>query len=247
MSMRSSSEPAAVDASRGASLAAAAAASRPSSSARARLTRRAPLLRLRSPDVRGGPAGRGARRGRPVESPRSAPRAFTGPRHAARPGSRRVAIVVSAARVPRVCALTHATSPFFLEETTPAKINDRGGRRSDGTVNPRDERGARGANFSREKRRAARRDPGSRIARAFTASNWGKTLDVACKPRQPPGPRTTSRGEQNSPRPGRNPTPDSTAVHRTTTQHRATAFPNIYSPALTELRVAPIRVYPRIG
>ena len=171
MSMRSSSEPAAVDASRGASLAAAAAASRPSSSARARLTRRAPLLRLRSPDVRGGPAGRGARRGRPVESPRSAPRAFTGPRHAARPGSRRVAIVVSAARVPRVCALTHATSPFFLEETTPAKINDRGGRRSDGTVNPRDERGARGANFSREKRRAARRDPGSRIARAFAASN----------------------------------------------------------------------------
>ena len=171
MSMRSSSEPAAVDASRGASLAAAAAASRPSSSARARLTRRAPLLRLRSPDVRGGPAGRGARRGRPVESPRSAPRAFTGPRHAARPGSRRVAIVVSAARVPRVCALTHATSPFFLEETTPAKINDRGGRRSDGTVNPRDERGARGANFSRKKRRAARRDPGSRIARAFAASN----------------------------------------------------------------------------
>jgi len=198
LSMRSSSEPAAVDASRGASLAAAAAASRPSLSARARLTRRAPLLRLRSPDVPGVPAGRGARRGRPVESPRSAPRAFTGPRHAARPGSRQVAISVSAARVPRVCALTHATSLFFLEETTPAKINERGGVRSDGTMNPRDERGVRGANFSREKRRAARRDPGSRIARAFAASNRARLARRRLQAAPPPGPRTTSRGKKNS-------------------------------------------------
>ena len=195
-----------MDASRGASLAAAAAASRPSSSARARLTRRAPLLRLRSPDVPGVPAGRGARRGRPVESPRSAPRAFTGPRHAARPGSRQVAISVSAARVPRVCALTHATSPFFLEETTPAKINDRGGRRSDGTVNPRDERGARGANFSREKRRAARRDPGSRIARAFAASNRARLARRRLQAAPPPD---RGRHLEENKLVGRNPRPDS--------------------------------------
>ena len=188
-----------MDASRGASLAAAAAASRPSSSARARLTRRAPLLRLRSPDVPGVPAGRGARRGRPVESPRSAPRAFTGPRHAARPGSRQVAISVSAARVPRVCALTHATSILFPRgNNTRQKINDRGGVRSDGTMNPRDERGVRGANFSREKRRAARRDPGSRIARAFAASNRARLARRRLQAAPPPGPRTTSRGKEYS-------------------------------------------------
>jgi hypothetical protein len=156
LSMRSSSEPMAVDASRGARRAASAASSRPSS-AEAEGTRRAPLRRrvLSSPCTSGVPATRGARLGRPVGSPRRARRAFTGPRHAIRAGGSRCACVamVRRARAFPVCvsrSLTHAPKPFRrrLGETTPAPKNsreasgvggkERGGRGGDARV-PRDD------------------------------------------------------------------------------------------------------------
>ena len=125
MSMRSSSEPMAVDASRGARRAASAASSRPSS-AEAEGTRRAPLRRrvLSSPCTSGVTATRGARLGRPVGSPRRARRAFTGPRHAIRAGGSRCACVamVRRARAFPVCAsLADSRSKTFSQETTPAQ------------------------------------------------------------------------------------------------------------------------------
>ena len=117
MSMRSSSEPMAVDASRGARRAASAASSRPSS-AEAEGTRRAPLRRrvLSSPCTSGVTATRGARLGRPVGSPRRARRAFTGPRHAIRAGGSRCACVamVRRARAFHVCvSLADSRSKTF--------------------------------------------------------------------------------------------------------------------------------------
>jgi hypothetical protein len=154
LSMRSSSEPMAVDASRGARRAASAASSRPSS-AEAEGTRRAPLRRrvLSSPCTSGVTATRGARLGRPVGSPRRARRAFTGPRHAIRAGGSRCACVAMVRRArafhvwPR--SLTHAPKPFRrTRETTPAPKNsreasgaggkERGGRGGDARV-PRDD------------------------------------------------------------------------------------------------------------
>ena len=155
MSMRSSSEPMAVDASRGARRAASAASSRPSS-AEAEGTRRAPLRRrvLSSPCTSGVTATRGARLGRPVGSPRRARRAFTGPRHAIRAGGSRCACVamVRRARAFHVCAsLADSRSKTFSQttrETTPAPKNsreasgaggkERGGRGGDARV-PRDD------------------------------------------------------------------------------------------------------------
>ena len=117
MSMRSSSEPMAVDASRGARRAASAASSRPSS-AEAEGTRRAPLRRrvLSSPCTSGVTATRGARLGRPVGSPRRARRTFTGPRHATRAGGSRCACVamVRRARAFHVCvSLADSRSKTF--------------------------------------------------------------------------------------------------------------------------------------
>ena len=121
MSMRSSSEPMAVDASRGARRAASAASSRPSS-AEAEGTRRAPLRRrvLSSPCTSGVTATRGARLGRPVGSPRRARRAFTGPRHAIRAGGSRCACVamVRRARAFPVCvSLADSRSKTFSQTT----------------------------------------------------------------------------------------------------------------------------------
>lgn len=141
MSMRSSSEPMAVDASRGARRAASAASSRPSS-AEAEGTRRAPLRRrvLSSPCTSGVTATRGARLGRPVGSPRRARRAFTGPRHATRAGGSRCACVamVRRARAFPVCAsLADSRSKTFsfaddsgnnTRQKTPAKRRGRVGK-----------------------------------------------------------------------------------------------------------------------
>ena len=141
MSMRSSSEPMAVDASRGARRAASAASSRPSS-AEAEGTRRAPLRRrvLSSPCTSGVTATRGARLGRPVGSPRRARRAFTGPRHAIRAGGSRCACVamVRRARAFPVCAsLADSRSKTFSRDDsgkqhprqkTPAKRRGRVGK-----------------------------------------------------------------------------------------------------------------------
>ena len=157
MSMRSSSEPMAVDASRGASRAASAASSRPSS-AEAEGTRRAPLRRrvLSSPCTSGVTATRGARLGRPVGSPRRARRAFTGPRHAIRAGGSRCACVamVRRARAFPVCvSLADSRSKTFSfaddsgkqhprqktsREASGAGGKERGGRGGDARV-PRDD------------------------------------------------------------------------------------------------------------
>ena len=156
MSMRSSSEPMAVDASRGARRAASAASSRPSS-AEAEGTRRAPLRRRvlsLFACTSGVPATRGARLGRPVGSPRRARRAFTGPRHAIRAGGSRCACVamVRRARAFPVCAsLADSRSKTFSQTTrgnnTRAKKpreasgaggKERGGRGGDARV-PRDD------------------------------------------------------------------------------------------------------------
>lgn len=154
MSMRSSSEPMAVDASRGARRAASAASSRPSS-AEAEGTRRAPLRRrvLSSPCTSGVTATRGARLGRPVGSPRRARRAFTGPRHATRAGGSRCACVamVRRARAFHVCAsLADSRSKTFSQnsgkqhppknsrEASGAGGKERGGRGGDARV-PRDD------------------------------------------------------------------------------------------------------------
>ena len=142
MSMRSSSEPMAVDASRGARRAASAASSRPSS-AEAEGTRRAPLREVLSSFAKctsGVPATRGARLGRPVGSPRRARRTFTGPRHAIRAGGSRCACVAMVRRArafpvwPR--SLTHALKPFRSQtpgkqhprQKTPAKRRGRVGK-----------------------------------------------------------------------------------------------------------------------
>ena len=132
LSMRSSSAPMAVDASRGARRAASAASSRPSS-AEAEGTRRAPLREVLSSFActSGVPATRGARLGRPVGSPRRARRAFTGPRHAIRAGGSRCACVamVRRARAFPVCVslADSRPKPFRrrLGETTPAPKNSR--------------------------------------------------------------------------------------------------------------------------
>ena len=122
MSMRSSSAPMAVDASRGARRAASAASSRPSS-AEAEGTRRAPLRRRvlsLFACTSGVPATRGARLGRPVGSPRRARRAFTGPRHAIRAGGSRCACVamVRRARAFHVCvSLADSRSKTFSQTT----------------------------------------------------------------------------------------------------------------------------------
>ena len=156
MSMRSSSEPMAVDASRGARRAASAASSRPSS-AEAEGTRRAPLRRRvlsLFACTSGVPATRGARLGRPVGSPRRARRAFTGPRHATRAGGSRCACVamVRRARAFHVCvSLADSRSQTFSQTTrgnnTRAKKpreasgaggKERGGRGGDARV-PRDD------------------------------------------------------------------------------------------------------------
>lgn len=154
MSMRSSSEPMAVDASRGARRAASAASSRPSS-AEAEGTRRAPLRRrvLSSPCTSGVTATRGARLGRPVGSPRRARRTFTGPRHATRAGGSRCACVamVRRARAFHVCAsLADSRSKTFSQnsgkqhppknsrEASGAGGKERGGRGGDARV-PRDD------------------------------------------------------------------------------------------------------------
>ena len=143
MSMRSSSEPMAVDASRGARRAASAASSRPSS-AEAEGTRRAPLRRVLSLFACTSgvvPATRGARLGRPVGSPRRARRAFTGPRHATRAGGSICACVamVRRARAFPVCAsLADSRSKTFSfaddsgkqhpRQKTPAKRRGRVGK-----------------------------------------------------------------------------------------------------------------------
>ena len=158
MSMRSSSEPMAVDASRGASRAASAASSRPSS-AEAEGTRRAPLrevLSLFACTSGVVPATRGARLGRPVGSPRRARRAFTGPRHAIRAGGSRCACVamVRRARAFHVCvSLADSRSKTFsfaddsgkqhprqktAREASGAGGKERGGRGGDARV-PRDD------------------------------------------------------------------------------------------------------------